>query len=69
MNTIQPIDVKKLLTDLWANAGLSDAKIGKEIDAPAATITRLRTGVHKTTDINRGILIANLHAKFFQQRK
>lgn len=64
-NTIQPINVQKLLIELWSEAGLSDAKIGKAVSAPAATITRLRTGVHKSTDVNRGILIANFHARIF----
>ena len=65
MNTIKPIDVRKLLMELWESADLSDAKIGKAVETPAPTITRLRTGVHKTTMVDRAIRIANFHARVF----
>jgi hypothetical protein len=69
MNTIQPIDVRKLLTDLWEKGGLSDEKIGKQVSTPGPTINRLRTGIHKTTDANRAIRIANFHAQTFSEGK
>jgi hypothetical protein len=66
MNTIQPFEVRKLLNELHSQADLSDAKIGRAVLAPASIITRLRTGVIKSTEVNRGIRIANFHAQIFK---
>lgn len=68
MQTIEPIDIQKLLTELNKVKGLSDDKIAKELDTTGATVCRLRTGVTKTTNGNRTIAIANFHAKVFKQK-
>lgn len=60
--THAPIDVQKLLGELWS-AGISDATIGKSVGAPTATINRLRNGIHKSTKVERAIRIANYHAE------
>ena len=64
---IPPIDVQRLLVEL-RSISLSDAAIGKEISAPAGTISRLRRGKHKTTTAERAVRIANLHARMFPER-
>lgn len=37
-----------------ADTGMTDEEIGKEIDASQPIVTRLRNGIHKTTDWERG---------------
>ncbi len=69
MKNIKLFDVQKLLTELWANPDLSDAKIGKALSIPAATIFRLRTGRHKDPGLFRGIQIHNFHVQFFRLKK
>ena len=64
---ISPIDVQKLLTEL-RESGLSDERIGRIVEAPRATINRLRHGKHNTTSIDRAIKIANFHQRHFAKR-
>lgn len=40
--------------------GLSDEQIGSLIDAPQATVNRLRNGRHKSTSYERGLKITAL---------
>lgn len=62
------INIQQLLTEL-RESGLSDSRIGVMIDAPRATVHRLRSGRHKTTSIDRAIRIANFHWRHFQKKE
>lgn len=64
---ISPIDIRKLLTELWLS-GLSDEKIGRAIGTTAATVNRLRLGVHRSTNTERAAKIANFHKSHFRDR-
>lgn len=68
MMTIPHIDVQKLLSELWAVKGLSDAKIGQAVGVSDSIIWRLRVGRHKKTDSDRAIRIANFHAQIFAKK-
>jgi DNA-binding Xre family transcriptional regulator len=65
---ISPINVQKLLTELWLS-GLSDEKIAQAIGTTCATVNRLRHGKHRSTGLERGVKIANLHAHRFSADK
>lgn len=65
---IEPIDIRKLLTELWLS-GLSDEKIARAIGTTGATINRLRLGQHRSTNIDRATKIANFHERYFRSRK
>jgi hypothetical protein len=56
------MDIQNTLQAI-ADTGLTDAEIGAEIDAPQATVNRLRNGTHKTTDFERGKKIYELAIK------
>lgn len=43
--------------------GMTDAEIGREVNAPQSIITRLRNGTHKSTTDERGQLIRLLAAQ------
>ncbi len=42
------------------STGMTDAEIGECINAPQATVSRLRNGTHKSTSFERGQAIHNL---------
>ena len=52
------MNIQKILTEL--NEKMSDAKIGEAINAPQATVTRLRNGTHKQTFYDRAVAIRKL---------
>lgn len=70
MTMIQPINVTKLLNDLFAakvnGKKLSDRTIGDAVSTSCATICRLRTGEAKGTNSDLAIRIANYHAQVFR---
>jgi hypothetical protein len=72
MTMIQPINVTKLLNELFvaevSGKKLSDRKIGEAVSTTGATICRLRKGIAKGTNSDLAIAIANYHAQVFGQK-
>lgn len=66
--TISILPPKQYIDDLRKKAKFSDQKIGESVGMSRTSIWRLRKGRHKTTDIENGVKIANLHAEVFRKR-
>jgi len=49
-----------LLQEIY-DRGLNDSQIAARIDAPQASVNRLRKGIHKSCGYERGLKIAALH--------
>jgi hypothetical protein len=54
--------LQKLLNEL-KNIGMNDVEIGREIDAAASIVQRIRKGTHRTTTYERGKKITDLAMK------
>lgn len=63
------IPIKKYLDDLYSDAGLSHDEIAKAVGLHRTTIWKLRAGIHRGTDSEYGVRIANLHSQVFRQQK
>lgn len=51
-----------------SDSGMSDAKIGERIGAAQSIVWRLRTGVHKKTDFDRGNKIQALYQEILKRK-
>jgi orotate phosphoribosyltransferase-like protein len=62
------IDIRKALHELH-QIGMTDKKIGVEIDVSQPTVTRLRNGVQNSTKFETGVEIMKLHERMFKPQK
>ena len=62
------IPTKKYIDELRDYAGLSDKQIGEAAGLSRWSIWRLRVGKHKSTELEHGIKISNLHAQIFNNK-